>query len=98
MTSATDAELAALYIRAREAVYIRMVLEKMGHQQPPTTLQIDNAMAEAVVNSKVQPKQTKAMDMQFHWLRDRECENQTTPTTGPNIIRRHIVDIQENNS
>ncbi len=33
-------------------------------------------MADAVVNGKVQPKQTKAMDMRFHWLRDRECQEQ----------------------
>ena len=33
-------------------------------------------MAEAVTNGKVQPKQTKAIDMRFHWLRDRECQQQ----------------------
>jgi hypothetical protein len=76
MSSATEAELAALYIMAREAVYIRCVLEELGHKQPPTPIQTDNAMAEAVVNGKVQPKRTKAMDMRFHWLRDRENRNQ----------------------
>ncbi len=50
MLSATKAELAALYIMAREAVYIQIVLEEMGHTQPPTQLQTDNAMAEGVVN------------------------------------------------
>jgi hypothetical protein len=29
-------------------------------------------MTEGVINHKIQPKQTKAMDMRFHWLRDRE--------------------------
>ena len=38
MPLATEAELAALYIMAREAVYLRIILEKMGHQQPPTPL------------------------------------------------------------
>ena len=33
-------------------------------------------MAEAVINNKIQPKRTKAMDMRFHWLRDRECQQQ----------------------
>jgi hypothetical protein len=33
-------------------------------------------MADAVVNGKIQPKRTKAMDMRFHWLRDRECQQQ----------------------
>ena len=50
MSSATEAELAALYIVAREAVYIRIILEELGHKQPPTPLQTDNSMAEAVIN------------------------------------------------
>jgi hypothetical protein len=38
MSLATDAELAALYIMAREAVYIRIILKEMGHKQPPTPM------------------------------------------------------------
>ncbi len=76
MSSATEAELRALYIMAREAIYIRIILEEMGHKQPPTPLQTDNSMADGVVNGKIQPKRTKAMDMRFHWLRDRECQEQ----------------------
>jgi hypothetical protein len=76
MSSATEAGLAGLYIMAREAVYIRIILEEMGHKQPPTPLQTNNSMPEAVTNGKVQPKRTKAMDMRFHWLRDRECQRQ----------------------
>jgi hypothetical protein len=56
MSSATEAELVALYIMARDAVYIRIMLEEMGHKQPPTLIQMDNAMADAVINGKVQPK------------------------------------------
>ena len=76
MSSATEAELAALYIMAREAVYIRIILDEMGHPQPATPLQTDNSMADGVVNGKIVPKRTKAMDMRFHWLRDRECQEQ----------------------
>ena len=71
MTSATEAELAAHYIMAREAVYIRIILEELGHKQSPTPLQTYNSMADAVCNGRVKPKRTKAMDMRFHWLRDR---------------------------
>jgi len=76
MSSATEAELARLYIMAREAVYIRIILEELGHTQPPTPLQTDNTMADAVINDKIQPKRTKAMDMRFHWLRDCGCQQQ----------------------
>jgi hypothetical protein len=48
MSSATKAELAGLYIMARKGVYIRIILEELGHKQPPTPVQIDNAMADAV--------------------------------------------------
>lgn len=41
VSSATEAELAALYIVAREAVYTGIVLDKLGHKQPPTPLQTD---------------------------------------------------------
>jgi hypothetical protein len=77
MSSATEGELAGLYIMACKAVYIRIILEELGHKQPPTPLQTDNAMADAVINGKIQPKRTKAMDMRFHWLRDREFQRTT---------------------
>ncbi len=48
----------------------------MRHKQPATILQTNNAMAKAVTNGKVQPKRTKAMDMRFYWLQDRECQRQ----------------------
>ena len=61
---------------AREAVYIRIVLEEMGRKQPPTPLQTKSSMTEAVANGKVTPKRTTDMDMCFHWLRDREFQEQ----------------------
>jgi hypothetical protein len=76
MSLATEAELAGLYIMACKAVYIRIILEELGHKQPPMPIQTDNTMADAVINGKVQPKQTKAMDMRFHWLQDCECQQQ----------------------
>ena len=76
MTSATEAKLASLYIMAREAVYIILILKEMGHSQPPTPLQTDNTMTDLVFNEKIQPKRTKAMYMRFHWLREKECKKQ----------------------
>ena len=53
MSSATEAELAALYIAAREAVYIQIILEELGHKQPSTPLQADNSTTETVINEKI---------------------------------------------
>ena len=49
--------------------------EAMGHPQPPTPIQTNNSTADGIINSWIQPKRTKAMDMRFHWLRD-GCINQ----------------------
>ena len=76
MSSAAEAELGALFINAKEAVYLRRILEEMGHPQPRTPIQTDNTTTEGVINNKIQPKRTKAMDMRFHWLRDREAQGQ----------------------
>jgi len=61
---------------AREVVYMRIILEEMGHKQPATPIQTDNAMAEAVINAKITPKRSKANNMHFHWLKDRERQQQ----------------------
>ena len=76
MSSAAEAELGAIYLNAREAVFIRQILIEMGHPQMRTPIQTDNSTAEGVINNTIQPKRTKAMDMRYHWLRDREAQGQ----------------------
>jgi hypothetical protein len=76
MSSAAESELGALFINAKQAIPQRTTLEEMGHPQPPTQMQTDNSTAYGVVNHKIQPKATKAMDMHFYWLRDRESQKQ----------------------
>jgi hypothetical protein len=51
-------------------------LEELGHKQPPTPIQTDNSTACGVVNNEIQPKATKAMDMRFYWLKDRERQKE----------------------
>ena len=75
MSSAAEAELGALFINSQEAVPQRQLLEEMGHPQPPTPIQIDNTTALGVVKMNVL-KKLKAMDMRFHWLRDRANQGQ----------------------
>jgi hypothetical protein len=69
MSSAAEAELGALFLNAKEAVYLRQILTEMGHPQPRTPIQTDNTTAKGVINNKIQPKRTKAMDMRFHFTR-----------------------------
>jgi hypothetical protein len=72
MSSAAEAEVGALYINCREAILARHTLKFMGHPQPPTPMQTDNTTALSLLNNNV-IKKLKAMDMKYHWLRDREC-------------------------
>jgi hypothetical protein len=59
-----------------KAVYIRIILEELGHKQPPTPLQTDSALADAVINGKIPTQRTETMDMRFHWLQDCKCQQQ----------------------
>ena len=76
MSLAAEAELGAIFLNAKEGVYLRQILTKMGHPKPRTPIQTNNRTGEGVINNKIQPKQTKAMDMRFHWLRDRKAQGQ----------------------
>jgi hypothetical protein len=49
MSSAAEAELGALYLNAKEAIYLRQILHKMGHLQPRTPIQTENTTAEGVI-------------------------------------------------
>ncbi len=74
ISSVAEAELGALFMNAREAVYLQCILAKMGHPQPKTPIQTNNSTAEGVINSKIQPKRTKLMDICFEWLKEREAK------------------------
>jgi hypothetical protein len=76
MSSAAEAELAALFINAKTAVSIQQTLIELGHPQPRTSMQTDNATAHALLTNKILPKALKAMDMCFHWLWCRNAQGQ----------------------
>ena len=76
MSSAMEAEVASTFIAAKEAVPIRTTLEEMGHVQPPTPMQVDNSTAIGFVNDTIKYKRSKAIDMRFHWVRDRVQQGQ----------------------
>ena len=76
MSSAMEAEVCAAYENAREACPIRETLEELGHKQPPTPMQVDNAAAVGFVNKTIKHKRSKAIDMRFHWVADRVKQGQ----------------------
>eukprot|EP00957_Ditylum_brightwellii_P055140 4179128-Ditylum_brightwellii.AAC.1 len=74
VASASEAELAALFYNAREAVPMRVALEEMGRKQPATTIVTDNNTAHDLTQGTMIAKRSKAMDMRFHWLKCRAAQ------------------------
>ena len=74
LLAAVEVKLGVLFINIKQAIIIQWMLEEMGHLQLPTPIQTDNSTAYSIVNNKIIPKVTKAMDMHFHWLHD--CKQQ----------------------
>ena len=71
MASAAGAEMAALYITAKNMVPLRNTLIEMGWPQPMSPIQTDNSTSVGFTNKTVFNKATKSADMKLRWLRDR---------------------------
>ena len=76
VASAAEAEYAALFIAAQEAVDLRNILDSLGYPQQPTTILCDNLCAVGLASNTVKQRKSKSIDMRFHWLRDRIAQNQ----------------------
>jgi hypothetical protein len=76
MSSASEAELAAIFHNMKEACTIRTCLTERGHPQPATPTQTDNSTAVGIATDTVKQKRSKAMDMRFYWVRDRVQQEQ----------------------
>jgi hypothetical protein len=76
VSSAAEAELAALFHNGKEACPIRTCLAELGYPQPPTTIITDNSTAFGIANDTVKQKRSKAIDMRFYWIRDRVRQGQ----------------------
>jgi hypothetical protein len=76
VSSAAEAEYAALFMGAQQAVWMRTILEAMGYPQLPTPILCDNSCAVGIVNDTCKQRRTKSIDMRFHWVRDRVRQGQ----------------------
>ena len=75
MSLVEKAELGATYLNAQEAVYERLILHELGHPQQFTKIVIDNTTTEGLIKHKIQPRNTKAMDMRFHWICNQDARS-----------------------
>ena len=66
MSSASEAQLGALFVTAQEILSTRNILEEMRWPQPKSPLKTDNSAAAKVVNNTIDPSKIKAMDRRLH--------------------------------
>jgi len=76
VASAAEAKLGALFLNAQAMCPLRTALDELGHPQPATPIQTDNITACGILNDTIKQKRSKAIDMQFYWLRDRARQGQ----------------------
>ena len=76
MSSSAEAELAGLFICAKEMFPMRQSLTEMGWPQPKSSIQCEKSTAVGVSNVTIIPRKTKSVDMQLHWLLCRDSQNQ----------------------
>ena len=63
MASAAEAELAGLYITAREMIPLRTALEEMGWKQPRSPIQTDNSAAAGFISDTIIQRRIKMILM-----------------------------------
>ena len=73
LSSSVEAELGALFYNAKDGCRLQNTLQDLGHPQPTTPIQTDNACAAGIANDTVRQKRSKAVDMRFYWVQDRVC-------------------------
>jgi hypothetical protein len=83
MSLAAEAEIGAVFINAKEGAVLRTTLEELGHTQPTTPMETDNTTATGYSNGTIKQKCTKAMDMRFYWIKDREKQGHLNVYWGP---------------
>lgn len=69
--STTEAEYIATTLAAKEAIWLRRLLEDLGEKQDsPTTILCDNQSAIALSENPKFHSKSKHIEMQFHYIRD----------------------------
>jgi hypothetical protein len=76
LSSVMEAEVASTFVNAKEGVNVRNILNNIGHPQPRTPLLTENLTTFGILSGKMKQQRSKAIDMRFYSLKDREAQNQ----------------------
>jgi hypothetical protein len=90
MSSAAEAEIAGLFINAKEGEIICTTLDEMGYPQNATPIQTDNSTASGIANDTINQQRSRSIVMRFI-LGTRSRQTRTLQSflgTGKNQSRR----------
>jgi hypothetical protein len=76
LSSVMEVEVAGTFVNAKDGVNLRKNLNIIGHPQPRTPLLTKNLTTFGIVSVKMKQQLSKAIDMRFCWLKDREAQHQ----------------------
>lgn len=73
-----EAEVGALYVykNGQDAIEICNTLNGMGHPKAATPVNTDNSTAAGIANKTMKQQRSRAMDMQFYWIRNHVQQKQ----------------------
>jgi Reverse transcriptase (RNA-dependent DNA polymerase) len=72
LSSASEAEIGALFENCKRAEILRTTLEEMGWPQPATPVKTDNSTACGIADDNIKQQRSRSIDMRFYWVRDRK--------------------------
>ena len=76
VSSAAEAETAALFHNVQIASPIYHILIALGHPQLPTPIKTDNATASACINQMMRHKKSKLWDIRYWWLKENSAQSE----------------------
>ena len=76
VASATEAELAAIFINGQLSTILRQTLQFLGHPQGPSLIVSDNLVGVNILNGTSKSKRSRSMDLRFFWIKDRISQKQ----------------------
>ena len=76
VTSAAEAETAALFFSTQTALEIVHILHALGHPQFDILVKTDNETAAVFENDTLKQKRSKSWDVRFHWLLEQQKKKQ----------------------
>ena len=76
VSSLAEEEVGGIFHNASTAIPICHIFWALNHPQPDTPLKTDNSTEAGFVYYNIHKKRSKSWDMRYHWLRDKQTQQQ----------------------